>query len=382
MNRITIPLAVGIAAALPLLAGEVRLERVPEQGLQPAAVTDARGRVHLIYLAGDPKSADIHYTTRSQPTLPWSKPIVVNSQPGSAIAIGTVRGPRLALGENGRALVVWNGSSMAEAKADESAPLLFSRLSDDGASFETQRNLLGGTTRHLDGGAAVASNQKGLVWAVWHGAPKTPPPEGDSETARGVYLAASSDDGKTFSEPRRIDTPHLGVCACCGLEAGFHGPQHASILYRSAENGNERGMVWLRSHDDGRSFSSQRLDRWNLSECPMTTTRFVPGAPFAVWSRQGTIQLGHLGENPSPRVTAVSGLGQRANHPVAVQSTDGQMLVVWTEGTGWQRGGTLAWKVTKAGSAAEGRIKHVPGVPIWGLPAAAQESDGGFTIWY
>ena len=47
---------------------------------------------------------------------------------------------------------------------------------------------------------------------------------------------------------------------------------------------------------------------------------------------------------------------------------DGQSVVVWAEGTGWQRGGDLAWQVfDKSGKATEqpGRVERGhPGVGI------------------
>src|SRR5262245_47097381 len=97
-----------LAAALsacPLFAA-VAPERVPDSGLQPSAMVGSDGTVHLVYLTGDPKSSDIIY--RSRPAQrEWSPPIRVNSQTGSAVAIGTIRGAQLALGRNGRLHVAW-----------------------------------------------------------------------------------------------------------------------------------------------------------------------------------------------------------------------------------------------------------------------------------
>ena len=52
-------------------AVDVRPERVPEGGLQPDALVDAQGRVHLIYLSGDPKAADIHCVSRESGRGEW-----------------------------------------------------------------------------------------------------------------------------------------------------------------------------------------------------------------------------------------------------------------------------------------------------------------------
>lgn len=364
-----------------LAAAELRLERVPENGLQPDALTDGSGRVHLIYLTGDPKASDIHYVTRPSPSEPWSRPIRVNSQPGSAVAIGTVRGARLALASSNRVSVVWNGSSQASPKTAGSAPLLFSRQTGDRSGFEPQRNLMG-SLRHLDGGGAVAADGHGSVVVVWHAAPVEQGSDHDSEEARGVYLAASRDDGQTFSEPRRIDSPPRGACACCALEAGFVGPNEIRILYRGAEGLSERGLVELHSRDGAMTFTSRPVDRWSLNQCPMTTTRLAPGADLAVWSTRGRIWATSLGSSGLPDSTPISPESRQANHPTVARSPDGRILVAWTEGTGWQRGGSLAWSERDRLSPTWTPVERRPGVPVWGSPTAVCESDGQFTVWY
>src|SRR5262245_28642204 len=78
-------------------AGKVVLQRTPENGIQPQAVADAKGVVHLICLKGDPKAADVSYARLEPGKTNFSAPLRVNTQPGGAIAIGTIRGAHLAL---------------------------------------------------------------------------------------------------------------------------------------------------------------------------------------------------------------------------------------------------------------------------------------------
>src|SRR5262245_12565382 len=107
---------VGVAVALAL-AGEnaaaqsgtkVSLERTPNGGIQPQAVADAKGAVHLIYFKGEAGAGDLFYVRRDASRERFSAPIRVNSQPASAIATGTVRGGQIALGKDGRVHVAWN----------------------------------------------------------------------------------------------------------------------------------------------------------------------------------------------------------------------------------------------------------------------------------
>jgi hypothetical protein len=82
----------------------------------------------------------------------------------------------------------------------------------------------------------------------------------------------------------------------------------------------------------------------------------------------------------------VSEAGRKANHPVLVplEETD-SVLVAWTEGTGWQRGGELAWRTVGLKSSSSTRdspVQRLPGVPVWGSVAAWRESDGSVTVLY
>src|SRR4051812_11431432 len=90
----------------PAAMAGIRVEDVPEKGLQPEVAAAADGTVHLVYLTGEPGAAEVRYTFR-KPGEPWRPGLTVNSTAGSAIAIGGIRGPQLALGEKGAVHVLW-----------------------------------------------------------------------------------------------------------------------------------------------------------------------------------------------------------------------------------------------------------------------------------
>src|SRR5258706_5274819 len=134
-------LLLSLIALFPVLAlaqaPKVTALRCPDAGIQPQAAVDSAGKGHLIYLKGDDGNSDIFYVTSSDDGRSWSKPIRVNSQPGAAIATGTVRGAHLAIGKGNRPHVAWMGSSTAEPKApNDSTPMLYARLNDAGGAFE------------------------------------------------------------------------------------------------------------------------------------------------------------------------------------------------------------------------------------------------------
>lgn len=149
-------------------ASKVTLLRAPEQGLQPQAVMDAKGVLHLIYFLGDPKGGNVFYVRSGDGGATFSRPIQVNSQAGSAVAAGNIRGAHLAVGRNGRAHVAWMGSGKAEPKGpSDSIPMLYSHLNDGGTAFEPQRNVIHAAVG-LDGGGSVAADDAGNVYIAWH----------------------------------------------------------------------------------------------------------------------------------------------------------------------------------------------------------------------
>jgi hypothetical protein len=75
------------------------------------------------------------------------------------------------------------------------------------------------------------------------------------------------------------------------------------------------------------------------------------------------------------------GPGGSRKHPAIARNGRGETLLVWTDGTGWQKGGALAWQVfDKSGrpTGEKGRVEG--GIPVWGLAAVVARPDGGFTI--
>jgi hypothetical protein len=68
---------------------------------------------------------------------------------------------------------------------------------------------------------------------------------------------------------------------------------------------------------------------------------------------------------------------------LVVANSAGQVLLVWTEGTGWQKGGDVAWQVfDELGNPIAGGAGRAAGVPVWSFAAAYATPDGGFTIMY
>lgn len=376
--------ALGFVALIPntkQAAERVKLLRTPNGGIQPQAVMDERGTLHLIYLAGEPAASDVFYVRR-MPGKSFTAPMRVNSQSGSAIAVGTIRGAQIALGKNGRIHIAWNGSNQASPRSlNNSSPMLYARMNDAGTGFEPQRNLMQ-ATQSLDGGGSVAADKFGNVYVVWHAAG-----EQKGEQFRRVWLARSTDEGKNFGREIAVD-PAIndkltGACGCCGLRAFADSHGTLSLLYRTATEMTERGMFLLTSTDQGKTFSGRRLDNWNLTTCPMSsvTTATTSARNLAAWENNGQVFFGALNRNDPVKTSAPDETGKR-KHPAIAVNKLGQTILVWTEGTGWKKGGSLAWQVFDRNGNPTAEKGSAPDVPVWGLATVVAETDGSFSIIY
>lgn len=377
-----------IAVILLLLGGGVRAAdvpvvqtiRVPDGGSYPQAKTDSRGRIHLAYVKGDPMRADVYYLRSDDGGKTFSKAIRVNSHPKSVIITGTVRGPHLAIGKADRPHLAWMGSDQAQPRfAGRKTPMIYTRMNDTGDGFEPQRNVI---RKHpgLDGGGSVAADREGNVYVAWHA-----PDGGDSEAERGVWVARSRDDGQTFEEETQALPRKTGVCGCCGMRihAGENGK--VFIAFRSATEMVNRDIHLLASDDYGKTFRIATVDPWKVGTCVMSTASFsesTGGGLLAAWETKEQIHVMAV----SPRSTGtkaapVPGKDKARKHPSVAANHRGEYVVVWAVGTGWNKGGAVAWQVfDPEGRAVPSQAGRADGLPVWSVPAAVALPDGSFKV--
>jgi hypothetical protein len=379
--------AIGLCAIAPegAVTGQgptplVSLNRLPAGGIQPQIAVDGRGTVHVVYFKGDAANGDLFYATLADSGA-WSVPIRVNSEPDSAVATGTVRGAQLAIGRGGRVHVSWNGSSRATPKAPSGAtPLLYTRFDPQRQAFESQRNLIQFATG-LDGGGAIAADSRGRVFVAWHAGGPDSKGEGD----RRVWLAASADDGATFGKERAVSDISTGACGCCGMDGLVDRRGAIQFLYRSARELLNRDAYLLRSTDSGRTFASTKLQEWSLGACPMSTFALAETGDgvVAAWETAGQVQFARVtADGAVGRLVMAPGSERARRHPSLAVNSRGDVLLAWSEGTAWQRGGSVAWQLFDKTERATGDVRRAPGVPVWGLVAAYARRDGSFTIVY
>jgi len=378
-------LACALLALLPALvqaAAPPTLVRTPDGGIQPQAVVDAGGTVHLIYFKGTASAGDLFYVKRGPGEEKFSAPLRVNSQPSTAVATGIIRGAHLALGKSGRLHVAWFGSAQATPQAfNKTAPLLYTRLNAAGTAFEPQRNLMQ-QTFNLDGGGSLAADDQGNVYVVWH-ALKVGMANGEEN--RQVWLAHSRDEGQTFPKETLALTEPTGACACCALRTFVDSQGTICVLFRSATAKVNRDMYLLASRDQGKSFQSTLLHKWQVNSCTMSSEAFAegPAGVLAAWETEKQVYFARLapGSAQAGPPVAAPGTGNNRKHPTLATNAQGETLLAWTEGTGWAQGGALAWCVfDRDGKPTNVSGRQAGGIPVWSLPSAVALPAGGFLL--
>jgi hypothetical protein len=116
----------------------------------------------------------------------------------------------------------------------------------------------------------------------------------------------------------------------------------------------------------------------------MSTMALVegPNDVVAAWETDGQIYFTRTspGTNSFTKPQAAPGAGRERKHPALAVNDRAETILVWTEGTGWERGGSLAWQVfDKSGKPTEERGRIDGGIPVWGLPTVVA-AGGGFTV--
>jgi hypothetical protein len=376
---VTVVAGPGRLAAEP--SGKVTVLRVPLGGIQPQVAIDAAGTVHLIYFRGDPGHGDLFYV-RSRDGATFSEPVPVNSQPGSAIAVGNIRGAHVAVGKDGRVHVAWMGADKAEPRAPGgAAPMLYTRLNESGTAFEPQRNVIQSAVG-LDGGGSVGADGEGNVYVAWH----APEPGAKGEENRRVWLARSADGSRTFTPESAVSPAGTGACGCCGMRAFCDRSGSVYLLYRSAAEKVHRDSYLLVSRDHGANFRAENLSQWTINACPMSSFALAEGGGkvLAGWETNGQVSFARVdpssGRHGEP--TPAPGPAGGRKHPAVAANDRGGSILVWTDGMGWNRGGGLSWQVFDQDGRPTAERGNAPGVPVWSLVAVFARPDGGFTVVY
>lgn len=352
---------------------QVKLIKVSDDALQPRALADAAGTTHLIAYRGEASGGDLFYATKASGGSDFGKAVRVNSEQRSAVSMGTIRGGQMALGKDSQVHIVWNGS---RARKRDQAPLFY-KHSVAGGGFEEQRALSGDWI--MDGGGAVAADSVGNVYVFYHGG------KGSGEETRRVIVRISHDSGATF-EPEKIISPEgLGVCGCCAMQAFADSRGRLFVIYRTAsDGGRSRDIATMFSSDHGKTWTHSIASRWKIAACPMSSMSIAQAGSkvLMAWEKEGRIFVGEWDDAAGKigTISTLPGAPAQRKHPALASDASGRILAAWTEGTGWNKGGSAAWQMLDAKLRPQGELGTSAGVPVWSFVSPVPDGAGGFQI--
>lgn len=105
---------------------------------------------------------------------------------------------------------------------------------------------------------------------------------------------------------------------------------------------------------------------------------------LAAWEKAGEVYFDRISPRTFSPSTALAAPGSPVDwkHPAVAENARGQALLVWTEGTAWMKGGSVAWQLFDPDGRPMSQKGRAPGVPVWGMPSVFTNAQGNFTIVY
>ena len=241
---------------------------------EPVTAAAPDGSFYVAWVNHDAKQADVIIANFSGKGEMRGSPVRVNRQAGVATAW---RGdqPSLAVAGDGSVYVVW--TARVDAAGKHGTDLYLSVSNDRAQSFATEVKINDDKIPGAHGMHSLAVAKDGRIYVSWLDErniqvtkPSTKGEGHHMESNRDLFLAHSTDGGRTFSANRKVASD---ACPCCktALAVAADGTLYAG--WRQVLPGNFRHIAVTTSTDAGASFSSPVIvsdDRWMLQGCPVS----------------------------------------------------------------------------------------------------------------
>lgn len=342
---------------------KVRVERVPDDGIQPQLMRDDADGIHLVYFKkhdtqGKKRTGDLYYRQRNRPSGTWSPAIRVSST--SFNHLGPVSKASASMDSQGRVHVVWF--------IPGSGGYRYSRSNLARSSFEAERSPVTEFTEGLDAEASIATHDS-TVTITWHAGSLM------DEASRSVYTLSSTDYGETFGASLQASDPMLGACACCSLASQYNENGLLQIAFRSAINNDGRHMQYL----SGPNNKARTVGDWTINACPVSSNRLK--ANWLAFEKQGRLWTVDV-SNQEP-AHPVRGSKVRQKHPSLAINSLGQRLLVWGEAPGYFDGGSMQMQLyAKQGGELDTPDHSSKNIGEYNVTATIADADDSFLVLY
>lgn len=266
---------------------------------EPVTATAPDGGFYVAWVNHNANSkSDVMLARYDSEGATASSPVMVNQEAGVATAW---RGdpPSIAVADKS-VYVLW--TSRVESDGKKGTDLYLSVSHDQGKTFASPVKVNDDKLPGAHGMHSLAVANDGKIYAAWLDERNisTPKPSKHAgghhmESNRELFIAYSTDGGKTFSVNRKVAE---NACPCCktALAVSSDGTLYAG--WRQVLPGNFRHIAVASSTDGGANFSAPVIvsdDKWMLQGCPVS-------GPSLSADASGTLKVVWYaaGENDAP----------------------------------------------------------------------------------
>lgn len=242
---------------------------------EPSTAVAADGNFYVAWVNHEVKNqADVMLARFDAHGKASSAPVRVNPQAGIATAW---RGdqPNVAVAKNGSVYVVW--TARVESDGKKGTDLYLSVSNDMGQTFAAPVKINDDKSPAEHGMHSLDVGDDGRIYVSWldernvHVPKPSTKAEGHHmESNRELFIADSSDGGRTFSRNRKVAAD---ACPCCKTALAVAPDGTVYISWRHVLPGNFRHIAVTSSSDAGATFSKPVIvsdDKWMLQGCPVS----------------------------------------------------------------------------------------------------------------
>ncbi|HEY6956556.1 MAG TPA: sialidase family protein [Flavisolibacter sp.] len=311
--------------SLVAISEAVQIDNIP--GECPFLAKDNKGNTVLswVRIVNDSTRALCYATSDDGKT--FSKPVVV---PGSGnVQVHGENPPKVIFKPSGEIVALW-GAGNPNPKNKYSGLVYYTQSFDNGRSWTNAKPLVNDEASYDQRYYDVDLLPNGEVGIIWLDNRKTTTREGSA-----LYFA-STNGNNGFQGGRLIAEP---CCQCCRTDLYVDRKGGIHALFRGIVQDSIRDMVHIVSTDGGKTFSAPKRineDNWVVNGCPHTgpaMTENGDGIHFA-WFTGGRNKGCYYTKTTDEGKTfqmhdSVSSLG---SHPQLASLSNGELLIVWDEG--------------------------------------------------
>ncbi|HKR14991.1 MAG TPA: sialidase family protein [Pyrinomonadaceae bacterium] len=241
---------------------------------EPTTAVGSDGSFYVAWVNHEAKQADVMLGRFDAHGKAAGTPVRVNPQAGIATAW---RGdpPSVAVAKNGSVYVVW--TARVEADGKKGTDLYLSASNDKGQTFAAPVKINDDKAPGAHGMHSLDVADDGRIYVSWLDERNvhTPKPSTKAdghhmESNRELFIADSSDGGRTFSPNRKAAAE---ACPCCKTALAVATDGTVYVSWRHVLPGNFRHIAVMTSADAGATFSKPVIvsdDKWMLEGCPVS----------------------------------------------------------------------------------------------------------------